>query len=152
MVGRASLIHSLYQRDHASKIDRLAAQAGIVQDVLIEVNNGEENKQGLADTELLDMLMACHELSHLRVVGLMIMAPQGSRERAQAAFDMLATLRDTTQAQLARQGVHDINLRELSMGMSEDYREAIPRGATMVRIGRAIFSDNHSPAFNLAQR
>ena len=67
IVGRACLIHSLYERKHAEKIDSLAAKAGIVQDVLIEVNDGEENKQGLEPDALFEMLAFCHGLKHVRV-------------------------------------------------------------------------------------
>lgn len=83
VVGRACLIHSLYQESHADKIDRLAAAAGIVQDVLIEVNDGESNKQGVADENLIDMLTHCAALEHVRVKGLMIMAPATPRWRVQ---------------------------------------------------------------------
>ncbi len=144
VVGRACLIHSLYRREHAEKINRLAAERNIVQDVLIEVNDGEENKQGLPGEDLVDMLLFCHELKHVRPLGLMTMAPRGSRELADAAFERLAALRASAQETLAERGVNDINLHELSMGMSDDYLEAIPRGATMVRIGRALFSENHA--------
>ncbi len=144
VVGRACLIHSLYRREHAEKINRLAAERNIVQDVLIEVNDGEENKQGLSSEDLVDMLLFCHKLEHVRPLGLMTMAPRGSRELADAAFERLAALRISAQLALAEHGVNDMNLHELSMGMSDDYLEAIPRGATMVRIGRAIFSENYA--------
>lgn len=144
IVGRAYLIHSLYQKSHADKIDRLAAEMGIVQDVLIEVNDAEENKQGLAPDELDDMLMHCRSLAHVRVRGLMTMAPQGDLARARETFANLASLRDKAVSALAHGGAHDMDLRELSMGMSDDYLEAIPQGATMVRIGRAIFSDEYA--------
>lgn len=144
MVGRACLIHSLCERSHAEKIDRLAAELGIVQDVLIEVNDGEENKQGVQPDELFDMLMACSKLEHVRVVGLMTMAMRGSLGDARATFSDLRILRDTMRDKLARCGVQGVDLHELSMGMSDDYLEAIPQGATMVRVGRAIFSDDYA--------
>lgn len=144
VVGRAHLIHSLCTVRHAEKIDRLAEGLGIVQDVLIEVNDGEENKQGVQPDELYDMLAACSRLSHVRVCGLMTMAARGSLDDARATFADLSILRDTVAAKLARDGVTGIDLHELSMGMSEDYLEAIPQGATMVRVGRAIFSDDYA--------
>lgn len=144
VVGRACLIHSLYELRHAEKIDRIAAERGIMQDVLIEVNDGEPNKQGVAPDELFDVLMACSRLSHVRVRGLMTMAAQGSLEAARATFADLQILRDTMRDKLARNGVSDMELHELSMGMSDDYLEAIPQGATMVRVGRAIFSDGYA--------
>ncbi len=144
VVGRACLIHSLHKQEHAEKIERLAQARGIVQDVLIEVNNGEETKQGLAEKNLMDMLLLCHRLEHVRVKGLMIMAPQGSKKLAAATFARLSALRTSVQASLAACGVDGVDLHELSMGMSDDYLEAIFQGATMVRIGRAIFSENYS--------
>lgn len=144
VVGRACLIHSLCTLRHAEKIDRLAEGLGIVQDVLIEVNDGEQNKQGIEPDGLYDMLAACSTLSHIRVCGLMTMAVRGSLEDARATFSDLRILRDTMQDKLERNGVHGIVLHELSMGMSEDYLEAIPQGATMVRVGRAIFSDDYA--------
>lgn len=144
VVGRACLIHSLYERKHAEKIDSLAAKAGIIQDVLIEVNDGEENKQGLEPDALFEMLAFCHGLKHVRVRGLMTMALRGDLRSARATFADLATLRDTMNSKLAASGMTDMVLRELSMGMSDDYLEAIPEGATMVRVGRAIFSDDYA--------
>ena len=144
IVGRACLIHSLYRQEHAEKINRLAAERNIVQDVLIEVNDGEENKQGLPGEDLVDMLLFCHTLEHVRPLGLMTMAPQGSCDLADATFERLAALRTSAQIALVEHGINDINLHELSMGMSDDYLEAIPRGATMVRIGRALFSENYT--------
>lgn len=144
IVGRACLIHSLYERKHAEKIDSLAAKAGIVQDVLIEVNDGEENKQGLEPDALFEMLAFCHGLKHVRVKGLMTMALRGDLQSARATFADLAILRDTMNSKLAVSGMADMVLHELSMGMSDDYLEAIPEGATMVRVGRAIFSDDYA--------
>ena len=138
------LIHSLYERKHAEKIDSLAAKAGIIQDVLIEVNDGEENKQGLEPDALFEMLAFCHGLKHVRVRGLMTMALRGDLRSARATFADLAILRDTMNSKLAASGMTDMVLRELSMGMSDDYLEAIPEGATMVRVGRAIFSDDYA--------
>lgn len=143
VVGRACLIHSLYQASHADKIDRLAAEVGIVQDVLIEVNDGEQNKQGVGETELFALLEHCLALEHVRVCGLMTMAPQGDSEVARATFARLRTLRDEVEEAFAARGVA-VSLHELSMGMSNDYPEAIGEGATMVRVGRAIFSDDYA--------
>ena len=133
----------LDKESHADKIDRLAAAAGIVQDVLIEVNDGESNKQGVADENLIDMLTHCAALEHVRVKGLMIMAPIGDASVARATFKRLRELRDAAQSDLAARGI-DMELHELSMGMSNDYSEGIGEGATMVRIGRAIFSADYA--------
>lgn len=140
IVAHASLVHSLFQQRHAEKIDVAAAQLGKVQDVLLEVNvSGEESKSGIAPQEAPELLRACLELPHVRVRGLMTMAPQGDSQTAREVFDGLAALhrqlRESMDAQVAA------HFDGLSMGMSEDWREAVAAGATMVRIGRAVFSD-----------
>lgn len=140
IVGAASLIHSLHTIRHAEKIDEAAAAIGKVQDVLIEVNvSGEQSKSGLAPEEVGVMLDACVPLDHVRACGLMTMAPQGDLVRARETFEQLARVRDEIRARLEpeRAAVFD----ELSMGMSEDWREGVGAGATIVRIGRAIFDD-----------
>lgn len=141
IVGAASLIHSLYQERHAEKIDRAAAALGKVQDVLIEVNvSGEASKSGAAPADAAALVRFCSELPHMRVCGLMTMAPQGDPAAAAAAFRGLAELADEIRSQLPADAAAVFT--ELSMGMSEDWREAIACGATIVRVGRAIFSES----------
>lgn len=140
VVGRACLIHSLYQAHHADKIERLAADLGIVQDVLIEVNDGESNKQGADPADVAGLLSHCAGLPHVNVVGLMTMAPVGDLSVAEQAFERVAALRES----LVASGCAAPGLHELSMGMSDDYPAGIAAGATMVRIGRAIFSDDYA--------
>ena len=137
IVRSAALVHSLFEERHARKIDEAAAAAGKVQDVLLEVNvSGEESKGGLAPGALLDV---CARLPHVRVRGLMTMAPQGDPAAARAVFEGLANLHAQLRAGLdpAQAALFD----GLSMGMSEDWREAVRAGATIVRIGRAVFDD-----------
>ena len=141
IVSSASLIHSLFQLRHAEKIDAAAARCTKVQDVLIEVNvSGEESKSGCAPEEACALVKACAALEHVRVRGLMTMAPQGDTQVARSCFDRLAQLETDIRAQLAPADAAVFN--ELSMGMSEDWREAVYAGATMIRVGRAIFSDD----------
>ena len=107
----------------------------IVQDVLIEVNvSGEASKSGLEPADVRAMLDYCASLQNLHVRGLMTMAPLGDMQAARQAFAGLRELRD----ELA---VEYPDVRELSMGMTDDWPIAIQEGATIVRIGRAIFSD-----------
>lgn len=135
IVGRAALIHSLFEERHARKIDEVAREHGIVQDVLVEVNvSGEESKSGLTPSEVSAMLATCAAMPNLRVRGLMTMAPQGDMDVVRETFAGLRELRDSLQPEFPE-------LKELSMGMSEDWPVAIEEGATIVRIGRAIFSD-----------
>lgn len=139
VVGRAVLIHSLYEKSHAEKIDKLAAEKGLVQDVLIEVNvSGEESKSGLAPADVPDMLAFCSQLKNVRVRGLMTMAPQGDLAVARKTFDGLRDLAAQLRGKMPADRAALFN--ELSMGMSEDWREAVFAGATIIRVGRAIFS------------
>lgn len=140
IVAHASLVHSLHQERHLAKFDAAAAEAGKVQDVLLEVNvSGEASKSGLAPNEVAPMLARCADFPHVRVRGLMTMAPQGDLDAARACFEDLARLRDEVRGTLdaQRAAVFD----ELSMGMSEDWHEAVLAGATIVRIGRALFDE-----------
>ncbi len=139
IVGRAVLIHSLYEERHARKIDEVACERGIVQDVLLEVNvSGEASKSGLAPADVPEMLQLCESLEHVRVRGLMTMAPQGDLAAARATFRGLRELRDSLRETLPPEQA--VVFCELSMGMSEDWPIAIEEGSTIVRIGRAIFS------------
>ncbi len=140
IVGRASLIHSLYQFKHAQKINDVAQEKGIVQDVLIEVNvSGEESKSGLNPREVVEFAQQLGELDHVRLRGLMTMAPQGDLDRAREVFEELAYLKELLCSQLDDKMAAEVD--ELSMGMSEDWREAVYAGATIIRVGRAIFSE-----------
>lgn len=135
IVGRAALVHSLFEQSHARKIDEVAREHGIVQDVLVEVNvSGELSKSGLAPADVPAMLDYCASLQNVRVCGLMTMAPLGDMQAARQTFAGLRALRDELQAEYP-------DVRELSMGMTDDWPIAIQEGATIVRIGRAIFSD-----------
>lgn len=140
IVRDAALVHSLHQERHARKFDAAAAAAGKVQDVLLEVNiSGEASKSGLAPADVADMLACCADLAHVRVRGLMTMAPQGDLVAARECFENLARLQGDLRRGLDADRAAVFN--ELSMGMSEDWREAVVAGATIVRIGRALFDD-----------
>mgnify|MGYP002545369650 FL=1 len=141
IVDSASLIHSVYQEKHARKIDEVAREKGIVQDILIEVNvSGEESKSGVSPDEAEALVDVCETLPNVRVRGFMTMAPQGDLEIARRCFEGLAKLAEKVRASLPASSAEAFD--ELSMGMSEDWREAVHAGATIVRIGRAIFSDS----------
>lgn len=140
IVASATLVHSLCEMRHARKIDAAAADLGKIQEVLIEVNvSGEQSKGGVAPGDAAVMVQECAALPHVRVRGLMTMAPIGDPRVARECFDGLAAL-----AAAIRPGLPEAEAAAfdgLSMGMSGDWREAVAAGATMVRIGRAIFSD-----------
>lgn len=140
IVASASLIHSLFDLSHARKIDACARGLGKVQDVLVEVNvSGEESKSGVSPDEARRFVLECSKLENLSVRGLMTMAPIDDLDTARTSFEGLRTLAETIRAELGP--AQAAKFCELSMGMSDDWREAVMAGSTMVRIGRAIFSD-----------
>ena len=131
-----NLIHSVDSIKLARELDRRSALEGRVVDCLIEVNlAGESSKFGADKNEVVDLAAEMTSLQHLSLRGLMTMPPYSEDpESSRPYFIALRTLKD----QLER---HQISLPELSMGMSADFEVAIDEGATMVRVGRAIFGE-----------
>ncbi len=134
-----SLIHSLDNISLAQELNRQGQKLGVTVRVLIEVNlGGETTKNGVIPDKLEQLLSALAPLSAVRVEGFMAIPPPGpDAEASRPYFRTLARLRE----QYARQHANNIELRELSMGMTDDYAVAIEEGATIVRIGRAIFGE-----------
>lgn len=137
VVGRAHLIHSIDSRKLLNTVDRLAVEAGVVQPVLLQVNVAvEASKHGFAAEEVADALRDACELRGVEVRGLMTMAPLAARpDDVRWVFRQTRELLERLQA--AHIGPHD--LTELSMGMTNDFTVAVEEGATIVRVGRAIF-------------
>lgn len=136
VIGNASLIQSVDRLELAKEISRLAVKAGITQNVLAEVNiGGEAQKGGIAPDELKDLLSIISELPGIRVKGLMCVPPAVGEEEARRYFASMRRLFED----IASAGIPGVDMRELSMGMSGDYKSAIKEGATMVRVGTAIF-------------
>ena len=138
-VGRvvevAAWIHSVDSTRLLDRIDLLAGERGRCPNILLEVNiSGEETKHGLRPAGVLELARSALAKSHLRLGGLMTMAPYGApREQLEGIFSGLRELRGEIERKLG------VSLPELSMGMSGDYPEAIAQGATIVRVGSAIF-------------
>ena len=113
-----------------------------MQDVLIEVNeSGEASKSGVAPAEAAELVRAVAALPHVSVRGLMTMSPAVDAQAAREAFAGLAELAAQIRSQLPADDAAVFT--ELSMGMSDDWREAVPLGATIVRVGRAINSESY---------
>ncbi len=132
-----AVLHSVDSAALAAALSRhLAASSGRMLDALVQVNvAGEPQKFGMAPDGLPALLRQIVGLPGLRVIGLMTIAPQaGDPETVRPVFRRLRELRD----QIARLGVAP-SLVHLSMGMSDDFEVAVAEGATMVRVGRAIF-------------
>ncbi len=137
VVGRSALIHSVASSSLLEKIERSAAAMDIVQPILIQANvSGEEQKQGFTPSGLREYAAATDfdEFPHVRIDGLMAMAPFTSDEKVlHSCFSGLRALRDELNDSLR------LDWRHLSMGMTNDYAIAIENGATIVRIGSAVF-------------
>jgi PLP dependent protein len=132
-----SLLHSGDSLRLLQTIDAEAAALGRVMDVLLEVNvSGDAAKHGFSPEELRGALASIAALSHIKVRGLMTMAAlEGGPQRARRDFATLRQLRN----ELRPNCPAAIELQELSMGMSGDFPEAILEGATIVRVGSALW-------------
>jgi len=139
VVGRAALIHSVDRLSLVKEIARRAALQGVTQPILLEVNvGGETTKSGCTPGELPDLLKAARETGHLALRGLMTLPPYDlDPEDVRPHFVALRRLRDEVAAQLS--DAEAALFRELSMGMSHDLEVAVEEGATLVRVGTAIF-------------
>jgi hypothetical protein len=141
VVGTASLIHTLDDIDLLQAIADRARRSGVTQDCLVQVNTGEEpQKAGVSTGALPDLLDAfAAEGGAVRCLGLMCLPPAPAEgdppDMMRPHFRML---RGLSQTHRMRPRAH-VDLRELSMGMSHDFAVAIEEGATLVRIGTAIF-------------
>ena len=140
VVGHVALIQSVGSAPLLQEIEKVAAAKGLVQDILLEVNIGrEEAKSGFAPEEVMDAARAALDCPHVRVRGLMTIPPaDASREENIRYFQEVRGLYVDINAKL----FHN-ELEYLSMGMSGDYADAIRAGATMVRVGTAIFGARH---------
>jgi hypothetical protein len=132
VVGAVGLIHGVDSVPLVEAIGRRAEGAGIRQDILIEINtSGESTKHGFDPVSARDAVERVGALEHVRLRGAMTMAPPRDPAAARACFAGLAGL--------LRERWWPDGARELSMGMSDDFEIAVEEGATIVRVGSAIF-------------
>jgi pyridoxal phosphate enzyme (YggS family) len=138
VVPRFALIHSVDSLRLAQEIDKRAAAAGRRMPILLEVNvGGEESKFGFTPDELMERAAYVAELPNVDIRGLMTVAPlMEDPEAVRPYFACLRRQRDQLQSALP-----SIEWRHLSMGMTDDFEIAIEEGATLVRVGRAIFGE-----------
>jgi pyridoxal phosphate enzyme (YggS family) len=134
-------IHSLDGISLAQEIDRRAAQKGIRVRALVEVNlSGEASKFGIGSEAVMELVRHVALLKHISIEGLMTMPPYFDEpEKARPYFIRLRELRD----RIREEGIEGVRMDELSMGMSGDFEVAIEEGATMVRVGTAIFGERY---------
>jgi hypothetical protein len=135
-------IHSIDSLDLLRRIDRAAAETGSAPDVLIQADlAGEDTKFGAAEAAVEAMVR--EPVAAARIAGLMLLPPYAENpDDVRPWFRRLVALRD----RLLDQGVPADRLRELSMGMSHDFEVAVQEGATMVRVGTAIFGERRPAA------
>lgn len=134
IIGRVNLIQSMDRLELAREVDKRARAKQMVQKVLVEVNiGGEEQKGGVAVDKLPDFLGELSQLSGIKVKGLMCVPPAVEEREARAYFAKMQCLFQDSRR------IPGVEMDVLSMGMSADYRAAILEGATMVRIGSALF-------------
>jgi hypothetical protein len=139
IVGNFVLLHSVESLEQAHGINAAAEKLGIQQEVLLEVNvAGEASKGGFTSQDLEAGIEELDRLPHIAIRGLMTLPPwKENPEEVRPYFTQLCQLRN----RLARHPWTRVRMAELSMGMSHDYEIAIEEGATIVRIGTAIFGE-----------
>ena len=135
VVGTFDYIHSVDSFDIAKNISRVATEMNIIQKILIEVNiSGENSKYGFTEKEIFENFESLTKLDGIRVVGLMTVAPSTSNG---VFLEKIFTNLKKLSYNIRRK--YQVELNELSMGMSSDYKEAIKAGSTMIRLGKKIF-------------
>jgi len=134
-------IHSIDRLELASELDKRAGQHNRKLNVLIEVNvSGEDSKSGAEPSQVPDLVRQVSLLPNLSIQGLMTMPPYSDNpENSRPFFIALRRLRD----QIAAARIPGVSMNELSMGMTDDFEVAIEEGATIIRVGRAIFGARH---------
>lgn len=138
IVDKVELIHSVDRISLLQEIDRQAKKHGKVQDILIEVNiGGEEKKGGVAPAEVIDFAKEVDKYPSVRLKGLMSVLPNVEKEALNAFYLQLSKLYDT----LKQTKLDNADIRYLSAGMSNDYDVAVKYGANIVRLGRALFGE-----------
>lgn len=142
VVNLFDYIHSVDRMELADEINKRAALTGRKMNVLIEINiSGEDTKSGVPAVHAMELIKDISSLENLSVKGLMTMAPYSDNpENSRPYFSELRNF----QNKIIHEGIEGIQMNELSMGMTDDFEIAIEEGATIVRIGRAIFGERTS--------
>ncbi len=141
IIDKVELIHSVDSLSLARQIEKEAAKKGVIAQILIQVNMaGEETKFGLEGEEVLDLIRQISSLEHVKIRGLMTSAPYVTDpEENRGYFRAMHQLF----IDIPQKNIDNVSMDILSMGMTNDYEVAIEEGATMVRIGTAIFGERH---------
>jgi pyridoxal phosphate enzyme (YggS family) len=138
------LIHSVDSLKLAKEVDRRARAVGKVQKVLVQVNiSGEATKSGIETEQAVALVHQMAHLNNLSICGLMTMPPYfNAPEKVRPYFRALKDLHDL----IRTEAIRNVSMAELSMGMTGDFEAAIQEGATLVRIGTAIFGERGTAA------
>lgn len=135
-VGNFDYIHSVDSLKLAELISEEAIKQGLKQKIFLQINNAnEEQKFGFSKEEIFQLFEKIKVLKGIEIIGLMNMAPLRSQKS-----ELLRLFRDISSLRDELEKRYDCKLRELSMGMSDDYKEAVEAGSTMIRLGRKLFS------------
>ena len=143
IIDKVCMIHSLDSLSLAKEIDRQAQRHGLVMDVLVEINSGEEtSKSGLPPDEVEAFCRSLADFPHIRLRGFMTMAPKCEKTEEYRKY-----FRETYRQCLDiwQKKLYNIGEPILSMGMSGSFETAIEEGATIVRVGRALFAEPQTP-------
>ena len=138
IIDKVCMIHSLDREGLAEEIDKRASKIGRVIDCLVQVNiSGEESKHGMSREEVEPFVrLVAEKYPNIKIKGLMTMAPfDAERDEIKKVFRDLKELSD----EINNMNIGNVEMRELSMGMTNDFEIAVEEGATMVRVGTAIF-------------
>lgn len=148
IIDKAELIHSVDSLALAEEINKRAEAIGKIQKILIQVNvTGEDSKSGVSPDDAAELCREISKLNNVRIMGLMTISVSGyTYEENKSVFDSLAALA----AGIDDMKIDNVSMKELSMGMSHDFDAAIAAGATMVRVGTAIFGARDYGAKNNA--
>jgi pyridoxal phosphate enzyme (YggS family) len=137
IIDKVCMIHSLDSLSLAEEIQKRAAEKGIVMDVLVEINSGEEeNKSGIMPKDAEDFCKALSEFDSIKLRGFMTMAPKCEKKE-----DYRKYFSETYKLVLDiwTKKLHNIDMPIISMGMSESFEEAVREGSDIVRVGRGLF-------------
>ena len=139
LIGKTTLIHSVDSLKLALEIEKQATKSDVIMDILVEVNiANEETKFGISETETLSLIKEIAKLPHVRIKGLMTIAPYVENpEENRCFFRQIKELA----VDIDNQNIDNVSMSILSMGMTGDYMVAIEEGATIVRVGTGIFGE-----------
>lgn len=136
IVGKVHLIHSLDSIKLLDEIEKQYKASDATAYALIQINIGkEESKTGIYLENLEELLQGCEACNHVKIRGLMAIIPQGSKESCKEYFKQIKNIFND----IKKRKFNNIVMEVLSMGMTEDYEEAVEEGSNMVRVGSGIF-------------